>query len=429
MKSNVPGGAEPLIAERSRLEKLLQSSEDWRALQQLRSRTERGEGLSTVSSNNLETMLVDALAENPFFGPYKSVCLAIERLTNGQGPAKAAGAVSGKAVADFDDLTRIRGVDGNLARRLKDLDITTFAEIAEWRSADIQRVSAELGLAKQIYGQNWIEQAALLALTSPRKAPVKPEVKQAPTQPATLVAAVPTTPPQSTAAVAEPDVDPNQLTLNFTRTAPVKPAPKPAPASAADLQPPPAKTPAAQAPAPSATAVPVRAAVAAPSASQPASNSPKQPSNLQTNQANQAPAKAEPANPQNLAPPAVARPVGPPPKPLVPWRYGRAPETPAATTTAATATPAIIAPRPAAELPVPPRPLVVTRATLDALPKDALNKDMAPKAVTPAPQAPASSPAASTHQSECAATRAASHAAGHAAIGAGAPSSTVICVS
>ena len=369
MKSNVPVGAEPLIAERSRLENLLQASEDWRALQQLRSRTERGEGLSAVSSQNLEAMLVDALAENPFFGPYKSVCLAIDRLSNGQVPnvhAKSGVAAVSNAEPSLDNLTRIRGVDGTLARRLKDMDITTFAEIAEWRSSDIQRVSSELGVGKQIYGQNWIEQAALLALTSPNKAPKKQVAAKPPAASSPAAGQSPGAAAIAAITVDVPEIDPNQLTLNFSKSAAklVKPdlaanqAPPLAPAPKAGTSTTPGVI------APSQPVAPMSAPVATAAAAQ-----------------------------------APSRAVGLPPKPLVPWHYGRAPDAPARPLPPqpikiATASPVVISEIPVSQASapssastasklVPPRPLVITRASLEALAKSAAAIQIPAPAATP----------------------------------------------
>jgi len=61
-----------------------------------------------------------------------------------------------------DDLTCIRGIDAALAQHLASLGVTRFADIAAWRSDDVQHVSQALGISREISRQNWIEQAALL---------------------------------------------------------------------------------------------------------------------------------------------------------------------------------------------------------------------------------------------------------------------------
>lgn len=160
MNSELPVSADALLAERARLEEDLQSSEDWCELLRLKSRKDRGEGMSAVNAARLEMVLIDALAEDPNFVRYKAVCVALERLIRGLPPLPP---TRSKPDVARDDLTQIRGITASMARRLNALDVTTFTQIADWRAADIQSISADLGIGKQIYAQNWIEQAALLA--------------------------------------------------------------------------------------------------------------------------------------------------------------------------------------------------------------------------------------------------------------------------
>ncbi|MCH2487133.1 MAG: helix-hairpin-helix domain-containing protein [Erythrobacter sp.] len=63
-----------------------------------------------------------------------------------------------------DDLTRIKGVGPKLATALRDLGITSFAEIASWDDAEIDRVDAQLGRFQgRIRRDDWVTQARLLA--------------------------------------------------------------------------------------------------------------------------------------------------------------------------------------------------------------------------------------------------------------------------
>ena len=172
MSSELPVGPENLRAERDRLEGLLHASEDWRALVQLKARQKRGEALSEVSSDRLELMLRSSLTENPAYGRYMSVCASIDRGVDAKSSSAAASAgVAGQPAAD--DLTRIRGVDAALAKRLRAMDIVAFEQIANWRSPDVQNVSDVLDLGRLINSQNWIEQAAMLM---PPSARIKPQV-------------------------------------------------------------------------------------------------------------------------------------------------------------------------------------------------------------------------------------------------------------
>lgn len=65
---------------------------------------------------------------------------------------------------DADDLTRIKGVGPKVAKLLHGLGVTTFAEIAAWDDADVERVDGQLGsFAGRIRRDDWRAQAALLA--------------------------------------------------------------------------------------------------------------------------------------------------------------------------------------------------------------------------------------------------------------------------
>ena len=63
-----------------------------------------------------------------------------------------------------DDLRRIKGLGPKLVTILAEQDITSFAQIAGWNDADIERVDATLGRFKgRITRDQWVEQAKLLA--------------------------------------------------------------------------------------------------------------------------------------------------------------------------------------------------------------------------------------------------------------------------
>ncbi len=64
---------------------------------------------------------------------------------------------------DGDDLTKLKGVGPKLALQLNELGVTSFAQIAAWSEADIDRIDDQLGRFKgRIRRDNWIEQARLL---------------------------------------------------------------------------------------------------------------------------------------------------------------------------------------------------------------------------------------------------------------------------
>ena len=65
---------------------------------------------------------------------------------------------------DGDDLTRLKGVGPKLAAQLRDIGVTTFAEISGWSDADIDRIDAQLGRFQgRIRRDSWVEQAGYLA--------------------------------------------------------------------------------------------------------------------------------------------------------------------------------------------------------------------------------------------------------------------------
>ena len=66
--------------------------------------------------------------------------------------------------ASGDDLTRIKGLGPKLAATLRDLGVTTFAQIAAWDEAEIDRIDSQLGRFQgRIRRDDWVGQAQLLA--------------------------------------------------------------------------------------------------------------------------------------------------------------------------------------------------------------------------------------------------------------------------
>jgi predicted flap endonuclease-1-like 5' DNA nuclease len=63
-----------------------------------------------------------------------------------------------------DDLLLIKGLGPKLKSQMADLGVTTFAQIAAWSEADIDRIDAQLGRFQgRIRRESWVEQAKLLA--------------------------------------------------------------------------------------------------------------------------------------------------------------------------------------------------------------------------------------------------------------------------
>lgn len=63
-----------------------------------------------------------------------------------------------------DDLTRIKGLGPKLAEQLGALGVTSYAQIAGWDDAAIDRIDAQLGRFQgRIRRDDWVTQARLLA--------------------------------------------------------------------------------------------------------------------------------------------------------------------------------------------------------------------------------------------------------------------------
>lgn len=77
-------------------------------------------------------------------------------------PAPAATPAAASQVGD--DLRRIKGVGPKLVALLHAQGVTSYAQIAAWTDADVDRIDAQLGtFAGRIRRDNWVEQARFLA--------------------------------------------------------------------------------------------------------------------------------------------------------------------------------------------------------------------------------------------------------------------------
>jgi len=244
MSSDLNEQLATLAREQGLLEALLEADVSWRALQQLEAREVRGEPLSSVDGADLRACLLTDLAGNRLYQARNKILEAIGILTESAAlpspemlapvvsaqpkaaatahtieapiavPAEAAPVVRAIVRATpptaalaaptrspvSSALTFIRGIDATLAARLAELGVTRFSDIALWSTEDVQRVSAKLGLGRNVSRQNWIEQAAILALKAGQSiAPPAKAARVAPVAPAipteTVLAATATTAP------------------------------------------------------------------------------------------------------------------------------------------------------------------------------------------------------------------------------------------
>lgn len=79
-------------------------------------------------------------------------------------PEPDASATAPSASGGADDLTRIKGVGPKLAALLHSKGVTSFAQIAAWDDAEVDRIDAELGRFQgRIRRDDWRKQAGYLA--------------------------------------------------------------------------------------------------------------------------------------------------------------------------------------------------------------------------------------------------------------------------
>ena len=62
-----------------------------------------------------------------------------------------------------DDLKRIRGVGVLIEKKLNSMGVSSYAQVANWSAADIDRVSQVLDFKGRIERENWVEQARILS--------------------------------------------------------------------------------------------------------------------------------------------------------------------------------------------------------------------------------------------------------------------------
>lgn len=94
--------------------------------------------------------------------PAKAEAPKAEAASNDEKPKKAAPKAKA-AVTDGDDLTKISGVGPVIVKKLHDLGVTTFAQIATWTPEDIADMDEKLNFKGRIDRDEWLTQAAEFA--------------------------------------------------------------------------------------------------------------------------------------------------------------------------------------------------------------------------------------------------------------------------
>lgn len=68
-----------------------------------------------------------------------------------------------RSMAANEDLKRIRGIGVLIEKKLNSLGVNAYEQVANWTSADVDRISQILDFKGRIERENWVEQARILA--------------------------------------------------------------------------------------------------------------------------------------------------------------------------------------------------------------------------------------------------------------------------
>ena len=74
------------------------------------------------------------------------------------------------ATSGGDDISLIGGIGPKIHKALTDLGITTFAQVARWTPADVERIESEIKQKGRVAREEWIEQAKELMAGKPPRA-------------------------------------------------------------------------------------------------------------------------------------------------------------------------------------------------------------------------------------------------------------------
>lgn len=94
-------------------------------------------------------------------GVAEAIAAAVQEEAADAGAIEAA---PGMPEPRHDDLTRIKGIGPKLANLLAGMGVVSYAQIAGWDEADLDRINPQLGsFAGRPQRDRWVEQARLLA--------------------------------------------------------------------------------------------------------------------------------------------------------------------------------------------------------------------------------------------------------------------------
>jgi large subunit ribosomal protein L21 len=84
--------------------------------------------------------------------------------------AAAPAAVAAATGAVADDISLIGGIGPKIFKSLTDMGITTFAQVASWTPADVERIETDIKQKGRVAREEWIEQAKELMAGKPPRA-------------------------------------------------------------------------------------------------------------------------------------------------------------------------------------------------------------------------------------------------------------------
>jgi large subunit ribosomal protein L21 len=101
--------------------------------------------------------------------PAKKAVAPKQAEAKAEAPAPVAAAAA-PAAGNADDISLIGGIGPKILKGLNDMGVTTFAQIAAWTEADVERVETELKQKGRVAREEWIEQAKELLAGKPPRA-------------------------------------------------------------------------------------------------------------------------------------------------------------------------------------------------------------------------------------------------------------------
>lgn len=176
MSSDLAQARGALARDLANLEELLSADSDWQALRDFEKRAgcNTAAKLDGAVEAGLPESVCNALKGNSLFLARARILEALDLLQADTARAESSAADEpfqpsfDLPVIEPDDLTRIRGITPGISAHLTALGVTAYEKIAAWSADDVAAVAEALNLGNTISRQNWIEQAALLAMKNGR---------------------------------------------------------------------------------------------------------------------------------------------------------------------------------------------------------------------------------------------------------------------